>query len=456
MANRLISTKDLIGSKVRIEKPKKKKPEKTKKLGRVRTCVFHPEKKRCVGFIVKRPDLLLMFHRHDVFVAYDGYDMAGKTVVVHKDPKAVGKGACKALGINLDDCVFWIGLPVMCEDGTEFGLVGSVSYDEKTGNVEALTVSQGATANVLLGQRNIPASMIRGFRRGMGTALASIGEDGKVAEDDDETACGAVLVDDAVKKSTVEGGLAERAGAATAVIGYRAHQAMESAKPAANNAAAAVGDVVNKGAYATGRQIKRASGMFAEFKYEYDKASGKLDKKAPSQSSSSASGAKTRTVSTASKSHTAAKTTSTAASGAKTRTVSTASKSHTSAKAASASAKSTTSTASASGKTRTASGASTTKKASSTRVASTSSATRGASTAGRKSTASTAGRKGTASAAGTANKKKSPAASTEAEESQEGMTISAQAARAVDKQLDRASGMFSAFLDEYKKARNGQ
>ena len=29
---------------------------------------------------------------------------------------------------------------------------------------------------------------------------------------------------------------------------------------------------MNKGAYATGRQIKRASGMFSAFKEEYDKA----------------------------------------------------------------------------------------------------------------------------------------------------------------------------------------
>ena len=34
----------------------------------------------------------------------------------------------------------------------------------------------------------------------------------------------------------------------------------------------AAGKAVNKGAYATGRQIKRASGMFSAFKEEYDKA----------------------------------------------------------------------------------------------------------------------------------------------------------------------------------------
>lgn len=47
---------------------------------------------------------------------------------------------------------------------------------------------------------------------------------------------------------------------------------MEAVKPAVSTATKAAGKAVNKGAYATGRQIKRASGMFSAFKEEYDKA----------------------------------------------------------------------------------------------------------------------------------------------------------------------------------------
>lgn len=265
MAKRLINTDDIERAKVWMEKPRKNDPDATKKMGRVRACVFHPSDKRCVGFIVKRPDLALMFHRKDLFVAYNGYDVVDGNIVVRDDPAATDKGACKALGINWDDCVLWVGLPVMCQDGTSFGIVGSVLFDAETGVIDSLMVSQGATANTLLGVRRVPLSMMRGFRRGMGAALTG-------GSADDEAELGAILVDDAVRDLPVEGGVAEKAGQATAIVGDKAHKAIDKVKPKASEAAAAAGEAVNKGAYATGRQLKRASGMFSAFKEEYDKA----------------------------------------------------------------------------------------------------------------------------------------------------------------------------------------
>lgn len=269
MAEQLVNTKDLTGLKVWIEKPKKKDPDATKKMGKVRACVFHPKEKRCVGFIVKRPDLALMFHRKDLFVAYNGYDMVDGAIVVHDDPQATDKGACKALGVDWDECVLWVGLPVMCQDGTQFGLVGNVSFDAKTGAVDTLDVTQGATTNALLGMRHVPASMIKGFRQGMGAELAIDDEEGE------EVICGAILVDDAVKSLDVEGGIAEKAGAGAAVVGDKAHRAVESAKPKVEEAKVVAGEAATKGAEATGRQLKRASHMFSDFKEEFDKASGK-------------------------------------------------------------------------------------------------------------------------------------------------------------------------------------
>ena len=65
---------------------------------------------------------------------------------------------------------------------------------------------------------------------------------------------------------------AAKAGEATAVVADRARETVEAVKPAVSTATKAAGKAVNKGAYATGRQIKRASGMFSAFKEEYDKA----------------------------------------------------------------------------------------------------------------------------------------------------------------------------------------
>ena len=267
MAAKRMSTSELVGKRVLSDKSSAKKPEATSKMGKVRSVVFHPKERRCVGFIVKRPDAALMFHRKDVFVALNGYDMVDGRIVVRRDPSATDKGAIKALGVNWDDCVLWVGLPVMSTDGTQYGLVGDVIFDAETGEVETLRVTQGATANALLGVKEIPADMIRGFKRGIGTQLAVNGE-----SSEEEPVLGAILVDNAVADLAAEGGVAAKAGEATAVVAQQAQEAVAKVKPKVSQASAAAGKAVNKGAFATGRQIKRASGMFAAFKEEYDKA----------------------------------------------------------------------------------------------------------------------------------------------------------------------------------------
>ena len=207
MAKRYGTTEEIVGKRVFLDKSTPKKPEAVKRLGKVRHCVFHPTQRRFVGFIVKRPDLLWMFRRKDVFVAYNGYDVVDGRIVVLQKPEATDKGACKALGVNYDDCVLWAGLPVMGEDGTVYGTVGDVSFDPKTGDVRSMKVTQGATANALLGVKEIPGSMIRGFKRGIGTALAVNGQ-----AEEAEPVLGAILVSDEVAELAAEGGLAAKAG----------------------------------------------------------------------------------------------------------------------------------------------------------------------------------------------------------------------------------------------------
>lgn len=260
----LISTNELSGTRVIGGK------KGTKRIGKVRYFVFSPSGKRCVGFIVKRPDLLWMFHRKPLFVSIEGYDMEDGRVVVRQDASATGNAACKALGVSYDECVLWLGLPVMCEDGTDFGTVGNVTFDRCTGAVDSFETDGGMTSNALLGKKTIPASMIRGFKRGMGAALSMVTNQGAEAEENPEL--GALLVSDEVKQVSTEGGVAEKAGQATAVATAKVKQTVDKAKPVASKAAKATGDAVNKGAYATGRQIARSKNMFSNFKKEYDKA----------------------------------------------------------------------------------------------------------------------------------------------------------------------------------------
>lgn len=262
----IFDSKELQGLRVVMPKASKKDPDATKRVGKVRNFVFHPKGKRLVGFLVKRPDVALMFHRKDMFVGVNGFDVVDGRIMVRDADDATDKGACKAMGIDLDECVLWIGLPVMCEDGTSFGLVGSVEFNSQTGEVLTLVVDGGVTANTLLGTRHIPASEIRGFRFGMGAAL------NQYEVDEEDIIRGAILVNDAVKQLETEGGVADAAGAATAVVVDRAQAVWDSAKPMMSEAAHAAGEAATKGAYATGKQIKKATGMFGAFKEEYEKA----------------------------------------------------------------------------------------------------------------------------------------------------------------------------------------
>ena len=251
MASKLITTHELTG--VRVVGGK----NGTKRIGKVRRFVFHPKEKRCVGFIVKRPDLLWMFRRKDKFVSIEGYDIVDGRIAIRNVPEATDRAACKALGVSWDDCVLWVGLPVMTEDGTSLGMVGNVTFNRITGMVDTFDTDSGATANALLGKRTIPADLVKGFRRGMGAALAQVGSEGR---ETDEVVLGAMLVDDAAKDLVAEGGVAEKAGAVTAVAVDKVHTTVDRAKPVVSEAAKKTGEVVNKGAYATGKQIAATKG----------------------------------------------------------------------------------------------------------------------------------------------------------------------------------------------------
>ncbi|OUO91132.1 PRC-barrel domain protein [Gordonibacter sp. An230] len=265
MASTLITTDELVGVRVVGGKSGQKR------IGKVRHFVFHPKEKRCIGFIVKRPDFLWMFRRKDKFVSIKGYDLVDGRVAVRDVPEATDRAACKALGVNWDDCVLWVGLPVMTEDGQSFGTVGNVVFDRRTGAVESFSTDGGATANALLGTRTVPADLVKGFRRGMGAAVAPTGQEGVRTDD---VTLGAIFVSDEVKALASEGGMAEKAGAATAVAVDKVRTTVDKARPVASEVARKTGEVVNKGAYATGKQIAATKGMFSSFKEEYDKARG--------------------------------------------------------------------------------------------------------------------------------------------------------------------------------------
>lgn len=263
MAKNLITTNELMGTRVVGGK------SGTRRIGKLRRFVFHPTEKRIIGFIVKRPDLLWMFHRKDKFVSIDGYDLIDGRIVIRNEANATDNSAYRTLGVDPDECILWIGLPLMTEDGTSFGVVGNVIFNRITGTIQSIESDSGATANALLGKREIPVSMIRGFRKGMGVALTITGQE---RNEEAEVFLGSILVSDDIASLQAEGGVAEKAGKATAVVADKAGKATAVVSDKASAAAKKTGQVVNKGAYATGKQIGKTKGMFSNFKEEYNKA----------------------------------------------------------------------------------------------------------------------------------------------------------------------------------------
>lgn len=272
MATETYSTKELSGKRVLGGKSGEKK------IGKVARFVFHPTQARCVGFIVKRPDLALMFHRPDMFVPLDAFNVHEDCVVLEDETKdAVGPGAVKRLGLNWDRCVMWEGMSLIKESGENLGCVGDIVFSSSSGKVVSIAAQRGATAKALVGQIVIPANLVVGFRTGVGAELAEEWAEGE--EGEFEALRGAIVVSDEVDLKLAEGGVAEAAGKQAARAQDKVRRATSKAKPKVAEAAKKTGEVVNKGAYATGRQIGKARGMFSAFKEEYDKASGTSGKR---------------------------------------------------------------------------------------------------------------------------------------------------------------------------------
>ncbi|NPD31083.1 PRC-barrel domain protein [Eggerthellaceae bacterium zg-1084] len=259
--HRLPSTTDELAG-LRVIVPGK--GDRLKRVGKVRRFVFHPHERRLLGMLVKRPDLALMFHRRDLFVALDGCQMEDGLLVVGERADASGPAAERGLGVDFRRCVLWVGMPVVAECGTWLGTVGNVGFDPETGAVTFVDVADGAMNDAIVGVRTLPAELVRGFSTGVGAALSAEGA-ALSGDEGGEEMRGAILVDDRALAIPTQGGAADAAGRAAA-------RAADQVRPVVDGAVQAAGKAVDEGARLTGRQIGRVTGMFSAFRDEYRKA----------------------------------------------------------------------------------------------------------------------------------------------------------------------------------------
>lgn len=231
----VLSINQVQGLKVFLPPEEKRRIKKDgterapKRLGKVHAVVFAPGGRRVVGFMVKRPDIAGMVKREDLFLGLDSFETAEGGILCTQGNDSFDDSARKRLriGDNWDRCIIWGGMDVKTTDGHVLGYVTDVSFSPKTGAVSAFDVSDGTVSTQLVGVVRVPAKMLVGYEGGWMTVKPE------------------------AAKIKLSGGLAEKAGTASAKAQYEG-------KKAGKKAAKATSEVVDKGSYQLGRAIGKA------------------------------------------------------------------------------------------------------------------------------------------------------------------------------------------------------
>lgn len=263
----MLTTKEVRGVKVvRPNKPGKEYtkdgiPRHRRKIGKIYKTVFSPDGLRVVGFIVRRPDLLWMFKRPERFLALDSMDIQDGLIVPSKGGDSWDDRAIKRLGVDYDTCILWEGIEVKTSDGYSLGHVDEISFDEKTGELNSLFMDDGGTARALIGSVEIPADLMIGYKKGI------------------------LRVKPEAADLLPSGGLAAKAGEATARVGQEAKEGVHKAGEAASKA-------VDAGTYGIGKAIgsmkRSVTGAIDGYKAESGGAERAAAKKAAAQKEATA------------------------------------------------------------------------------------------------------------------------------------------------------------------------
>ena len=267
----ILDTSKIIGKKVYAKVDETAEEIEVKQIGRLRLAIFHPVENICIGVLIRRPDVAMMFHRKDVFCALPLFEIDDDNEIVLSDNyQDLSKKFLKDGKINLDACVIWDGMPVQTTNGENLGCVEKVLVDNTTGKINSLSVSQSATSKALLGTLEIPEEEVIGFDEGSGIKLVSNNKTDTGLE-------GCILVKNSVADIELTGGAAKAAAIASVKVTNSVKKAgdtakteiaraTESARPKISKAAKSAEKATQEGAFALGKQIGKTKSAFTEFK----------------------------------------------------------------------------------------------------------------------------------------------------------------------------------------------
>jgi sporulation protein YlmC with PRC-barrel domain len=186
-------------------------------VGRVAHVLCHPSEPLVVGVEVQPPNVAMVVSRRPRYVALAGLRLESGQLECDDLKAWSGEKAAKALGIEWETTVFWVGMPVLAASGASLGHVRDAAFEMESGRIVEVALSEGLTSDAAIGTRAIAGEHVLGFSDGaIRVAPAAAGAQfsgGLAAQAGTGAAVAKVVVGDAAKRAAGIGGSAVKAAA---------------------------------------------------------------------------------------------------------------------------------------------------------------------------------------------------------------------------------------------------
>lgn len=185
--------------------------------GTVTRVLCHPADPAVVGFEVQPPNLAVVVSRKPRYLTLAGTRIEDGALTVDDLKARSGERAARALGIEWEKTVIWVGMPVLTASGEQLGYVRDAAFEWESGRILEVALSEGITSDAAVGTRAIPGDLVTGFDgaavRAADAASGAQFSGGLAAKAGTGAAVAKVVVGDAAKRAAGLGGSAVKAAA---------------------------------------------------------------------------------------------------------------------------------------------------------------------------------------------------------------------------------------------------